>query len=120
MLVAAPVLAYHPDTETIDKEKVLDMMASPGLVILDVRMIMDYSKSNYKIKGAQRTSMKNLANWIASVPKDCAIVVYCNSSNDEHSSTIANKLQNLGMEKVYFLKGGWEGWNDVGYPVEKK
>jgi rhodanese-related sulfurtransferase len=33
---------------------------------------------------------------------------------------VARKLQKLGFNNVYALKGGWKEWVKAGYPVEKK
>ena len=41
------------------------------------------------------------------------IVVYCSSRQCNASKAIAERLRNeLGLESVYILKGGWEAWKD--------
>jgi rhodanese-related sulfurtransferase len=120
LLMAAPVFAHHPDTTAIDSGKLNSMFDSEELVILDVRMHSDYSKSKSQIKGAQRTSMKKLKNWVATIPKGNTVVVYCNSKDYSHSTSMAFKLQNMGLKHVFYLEGGWEGWQDAGYPIEDK
>lgn len=120
LLVALPALAHHPDTVYIENDNVFELMGLEKLTILDVRMMQDYAKSDSKIKGAIRINLRDLKKWVNSQPKGSTIVVYCNSTSESHSTSIAFKLQNLGMKKVYYLKGGWEGWTKAGYPTEKK
>jgi rhodanese-related sulfurtransferase len=40
---------------------------------------------------------------------DRAIIVYC-SADCEESEKVAMRLRDLGMDPVYYLKGGYEAW----------
>jgi len=33
---------------------------------------------------------------------------------------VALRLKELGFERVFALKGGWDAWVQGGYPTEKK
>jgi len=33
---------------------------------------------------------------------------------------VAQQLMNLGLTKVYALKGGWKEWEKAGFPTEPK
>lgn len=44
-------------------------------------------------------------------PSNVNIVVYCSSRQCNASKAVAERLrQELGLESVYVLKGGWEAW----------
>jgi rhodanese-related sulfurtransferase len=41
------------------------------------------------------------------------IVVYCDSRSCDLSRTLAEELRSeLGLDEVYFLRGGWEAWQE--------
>ncbi len=86
-------------------------------VILDVRPTMSWTFSGSKIKGAVREDPSNVESWQQKYPKDCQIVLYCQT--DVTSSGVARKLASAGFQKIYVLKGGWSAWSDAHYPTEK-
>jgi len=120
ILFTTLTFAHHPDTTAISKDKLLEMLGSPDLIVLDVRLIGDYETSHKQIKGAQRTILPDVERWARTIPNNKTIVVYGNSVNDTNSTAVAFKLQNLGFEHVYYLEDGWEGWIKAGYPLEEK
>ena len=52
-----------------------------------------------------------LADVFAIWKPDRPIVVYC-SAGCEQSEKVALRLRDLGLEPVYFLRGGYEAWKD--------
>lgn len=54
-----------------------EILESPDLIILDVRLGQDWDASQYKIKGAARKDPMNFGNWKDELPKDKTIVLYC-------------------------------------------
>jgi hypothetical protein len=62
----------------ITKEKLLPMMGSPDLVILDVREASHWKDSKWKIKGAIREDPEeDVITWAEKIPKDKTLVLYC-------------------------------------------
>jgi rhodanese-related sulfurtransferase len=45
------------------------------------------------------------------------IVLYCGGGY--RSALAADNLQKMGYSRVYSMAGGWRGWNEAGYPVQK-
>jgi rhodanese-related sulfurtransferase len=45
--------------------------------------------------------------WVPERP----IVVYC-SKHCQSSEKVAQRLRESGLSPVYFLRGGWEAWNE--------
>jgi hypothetical protein len=62
----------------ITKEKLLSMMGSPDLVLLDVREESQWKESKWKIKGAVRENPEDdVITWADKIPKDKTLVLYC-------------------------------------------
>lgn len=85
-----------------------------GKVIwIDARSEKDFAKAH--VDGALLLNQENWANllWqhrevIEAIEGDRA-VVYCDGSNCRRSSEVAERLRTeLGLERVYVLKGGWK------------
>jgi rhodanese-related sulfurtransferase len=60
---------------TIDELKAL--LASPDLIILDVRGPGDWKESDLRIKGAVREDPLAVETWAKKYPKDKTLVLYC-------------------------------------------
>jgi predicted sulfurtransferase len=72
--LAAAVAAEAP---RISKEELRAAMDSGEVVIMDARSEKDWKSSTFKIKGAIRTAAKSINEWIATIPKDKKLVIYC-------------------------------------------
>ncbi len=46
------------------------------------------------------------------------IVIYCNDDECGSSETLAFDLYDEGFTQLFVFKGGWQEWNDAGYPIE--
>lgn len=44
------------------------------------------------------------------------VFVYCRSGH--RAATVAEKLRNLGFQKIYNLEGGMTAWQKAGFPIE--
>src|ERR1700726_2328536 len=49
--------------------------------------------------------------------KDATLVLYCGGGY--RSALAADNLQKMGYTNVISMDGGWRGWTDAGFPVEK-
>ena len=49
--------------------------------------------------------------------KDAPIILYCGGGF--RSALAADNLQKMGYTNVVSMDGGWRGWTEAGYPVEK-
>ncbi len=65
------------DAPRITKEELKALLDNPGVIILDARVGMSWSKSDKKIKGAVRVDPGDVGSWAGSIPKSKKIVVYC-------------------------------------------
>lgn len=51
------------------------------------------------------------------VPDDVKIVLYCSSGADIVSARTALGLKRIGINNVWVLEGGLEGWREQGFPL---
>lgn len=58
------------------------------------------------------------ASLVAEVPKNEAVVFYCNAEGCDRASWSAALAIEWGWEKVYYFRDGIPGWTKAGYPVE--
>ncbi len=49
--------------------------------------------------------------------KGAALVLYCGGGF--RSALVADNLQKMGYTNIISMDGGWRGWLEAGYPVEK-
>ena len=54
----------------------------------------------------------------AEVPKNEAVVFYCNAEGCDRSSWGAALAAEWGWTEVYYYRDGFPGWTKAGYPVE--
>ncbi len=52
------------------------------------------------------------------IPKNIAIVAYCDGKDCDLSILLGDKLFDLGYKEVYIFFGGWIDWQMATYPVE--
>jgi rhodanese-related sulfurtransferase len=72
-LFALPVNA----ASVVTKETLKEWMDNGHVAVLDARTGRDWSSSEFKIKGADRTAPKDFSDWKSKYAKDQKLVVYC-------------------------------------------
>lgn len=71
----AVLSAQAADVPKIATDEALAKLETAAIV--DARSGADWSGSTLKIKGAIRGSLKDVATWSMTIPKDKEIIVYC-------------------------------------------
>ncbi|HCY83785.1 MAG TPA: hypothetical protein DHV36_01470 [Desulfobacteraceae bacterium] len=61
----------------VTKETLKDWMDTGDVVVLDARRGRDWSASEFKIKGADRTAPDDFDAWKTKYAKDQKLVIYC-------------------------------------------
>ena len=69
--------ATAADVPRMTKEDLKAKLATPNLVIVDLRVGTDWKASEMKIKGAVRGDPQNIETWAKKYPKDTTFVLYC-------------------------------------------
>lgn len=73
---AVPAMAQE-DFPRMTKEELKEMLGSPDLVIVDVRVGKDWKASEFKVKGAVREDPGNVDPAAGKYAKDKTLVLYC-------------------------------------------
>jgi membrane protein DedA with SNARE-associated domain/rhodanese-related sulfurtransferase len=88
------------------------MQAGESTLILDVRG--DKHRNSGWIPGSVHIVTLDDAAGLASDE----VVVYCDCPNELSAAALAVELRKRGFSRVRPLAGGFEGWRDLGHPVE--
>ena len=65
-----------PDIPRITKEELMEKLADPEVVILDVRPEQQWKSTKLKIVGAIHEDPMDIESWAGKYPKDKTIVLY--------------------------------------------
>lgn len=82
-------------------------------VILDVRTAARRDATGW-IPGAVRVTTLDEARTYSGGE----VIVYCDCPNEASAAVLAHELQKRGFHRVRPLAGGFDGWRDLGHPVE--
>jgi rhodanese-related sulfurtransferase len=84
--------------------------------LIDVRRKADFEAAPKKIESAAWLDPERANEWIAKIPQDRAVVVYC-VKGGAVSQGIADRLEQ-SRHDVKFLQGGIKAWAEYGELLE--
>jgi rhodanese-related sulfurtransferase len=85
--------------------------------LFDVRRKVDFEAAPKKISGAAWLDPEKADEWIAEIPQDRPVVVYCVKGGSV-SQSIADRLSRSHPD-VKFVQGGIKAWAELGEPLEE-
>ncbi|HDL07111.1 MAG TPA: rhodanese-like domain-containing protein [Desulfobacteraceae bacterium] len=92
---------------------------SGNALFIDARPEIDFSKGH--IKGAINRQESNFDKWvndfISKTASDKLIITYCDGIDCQLSKNLAEKLELVGFENVYYMTDGWNKWNQLSQPI---
>lgn len=94
------------------------LFAGEEVYIVDLRHPLEQLTDPYTLPGAVRVAPDELAARVHEIPRDRDIILYCTCPNEETAAHTALKLHRLGVERVRPLRGGYEAWKQLGYPMD--
>ncbi len=86
--------------------------------IVDLRHPLEQLNDPFTLPGALRVAPDELKKRVHEIPLDRDVVLYCTCPNEETAALTALQLQKLGVERVRPLRGGYHGWQKLGYPMD--
>lgn len=118
MTVLSLVLAACGAPEAVhrvDAQAFSDAIAKPGVTIIDVRTISEYSAGH--LQGAVNMDVEGMtfANDILDLDKTKTYAVYCASGARSYKA--ATMMSDAGFTDVYDLDGGVMMWQAAGLPL---
>lgn len=94
------------------------MDGGEAVYIVDLRHPLEQLNDPFTLPGALRVAPEDLAKRVQEIPRDRDVVLFCTCPNEETAAYTALKLQKLGVERVRPLRGGYNGWQKLGYPMD--
>jgi membrane protein DedA with SNARE-associated domain/rhodanese-related sulfurtransferase len=85
-------------------------------VIVDVRSPL--SQQSGRIPGALTLWDEEAQTFVARVPTDSEVIIYCACPNEVSAARAAKQLMQQGYRRVRPLHGGIDAWIDAGYEIE--
>jgi phage shock protein E len=105
-----------PDTpQRVDPAAFAGAVATPGVTVVDVRTPEEFAAGhidgavNYNVEGP------DFASQIAGLDPAGLYAVYCRSGNRSQVAVAA--MSQAGINHIYELQTGINGWTDAGYPT---
>ncbi|MGA9062995.1 MAG: VTT domain-containing protein [Terracidiphilus sp.] len=92
--------------------------AGVEVFIVDLRHPLELLPDPYTLPGALHFSPEALAARHHEIPRDRDVVLYCTCPSEATSAKTAMQLHRLGIERVRPLRGGFDEWKRLGYPLD--
>jgi membrane protein DedA with SNARE-associated domain/rhodanese-related sulfurtransferase len=102
--------------EPEDLKKQLD--AGEQVYIIDLRHPLELVPDPFTLPGAIHFSPDDLRARGSEIPRDRDIVLFCSCPNEATAAKTAMTLHKLGLERVRPLRGGYDEWKRLGFPLD--
>ena len=112
-LVLKKLAAARLDPEELKRQ--LD--AGEKVYIVDLRHPLELLPEPYTLPGALHFSPESLAERHNEIPRDRDIVLFCTCPSEATAAKTAMTLHRLGIERVRPLRGGYDEWKRLGFPI---
>jgi membrane protein DedA with SNARE-associated domain/rhodanese-related sulfurtransferase len=86
--------------------------------IVDLRHPLELLPDPYTLPGALHFSPDSLKARHLEIPRDRDVVLFCTCPSEATAAKTAMMLHKLGIERVRPLRGGYDEWKRLGYPLE--
>jgi membrane protein DedA with SNARE-associated domain/rhodanese-related sulfurtransferase len=106
----------HARLEPEELKRQLD--AGEKVFIVDLRHPLELLTDPYTLPGALHFSPDELAARCQEIPRDRDIVLFCSCPIEVSAAKTAMTLHKLGIERVRPLRGGYDEWKRLGFPLE--
>ena len=85
--------------------------------IVDLRHPLELLPDPFTLPGALHFSPDALAARHLEIPRDRDIVLYCTCPSEATAAKVSMALQKLGIDRVRPLRGGYDEWKRLGFPL---
>ncbi len=92
--------------------------AGEPVYIVDLRHPLELVPDPFTLPGAVHVSPEALAARVHEIPRDRDVVLYCTCPSEATAAKTAMTLHRLGIERVRPLRGGFDEWKKLGYPLD--
>ena len=102
--------------EPEDLKRQLD--AGEPVYIVDLRHPLEFLPDPFTLPGALHFSPDSLTERHHEIPRDRDIVLFCTCPSEATAAKTAMTLMKLGIERVRPLRGGYDEWKRLGFPLD--
>ena len=102
--------------EPADLKHQLDL--GDPVYIVDLRHPLELVPEPFTLPGAQHFSPDALAARHQEIPRDRDVVLYCTCPSEATAAKTAMTLHKLGIDRVRPLRGGYDEWKRLGFPLD--
>ena len=118
LMADAEAFRVQTNAEFAHIEDALRLFKEGRAIFIDARAPEIYSSGH--IEGAINAppggpQVEGLA-WLADA--DTYVICYASEQNQRQAGVVADRLIEMGCERVYILMGGFEAWETQGLPVD--
>lgn len=99
-------------------ELLRQLEAGEAVYIVDLRHPLELLPDPFTLPGALHVAPDDLAARVHEIPRDRDVILYCTCPNEATAAATALKLHKLGVERVRPLRGGFDEWKRLGYPMD--
>jgi membrane protein DedA with SNARE-associated domain/rhodanese-related sulfurtransferase len=92
--------------------------AGEQVYIVDLRHPLELLPDPFTLPGALHFSPESLAARHLEIPRDRDIVLYCTCPSEATAAKTTMTLHKLGIERVRPLRGGFDEWKRLGFPLD--
>jgi membrane protein DedA with SNARE-associated domain/rhodanese-related sulfurtransferase len=92
--------------------------AGERVYIVDLRHPLELIPDPFTLPGALHVSPEALEARVHEIPRDRDVVLYCTCPSEATAAKTAMRLHKLGIERVRPLRGGFDEWKKLGYPMD--
>jgi membrane protein DedA with SNARE-associated domain/rhodanese-related sulfurtransferase len=92
--------------------------AGESIYIVDLRHPLELLPDPFTLPGALHVSPEALAARQSEIPRDRDIVLYCTCPSEATAAKTAMTLHKLGIDRVRPLRGGFDEWKRLGFPLQ--
>jgi rhodanese-related sulfurtransferase len=102
--------------EPHELKRMLD--AGEQVFIVDLRHPLELLPDPFTLPGALHLSPEQLEIRAHEIPRDRAVVLYCTCPSEATAAKTAMTLHKLGIDRVHPLRGGFDEWKRLGFPMD--
>ncbi len=113
-MVLKKLIAARLEPQELKKQ--LD--AGEQVYIIDLRHPMELVPDPFTLPGAIHFSPDDLRARGSEIPRDRDIVLFCSCPSEATAAKTAMALHKLGLERVRPLRGGYDEWKRLGFPLD--
>ncbi len=103
----------------LDPEELKRLLdAGEPVFIVDLRHPLEILPDPFTLPGALHLSPEALTSRQVEIPRDRDIVLFCTCPSEATAAKTAMTLHKLGIERVRPLRGGYDEWKRLGFPLD--